>query len=875
MKMGVTARWPPLGNVVFAALCVVVGSVHLHYMLAGIAEAANHVTREFAPLPTQFLPRLYRFLPVILAWIMAAGLLAWRVGAWGKGLVAGGVVALNVYHAACFALLVASVTWAYFAYVGVGRLRALWRWRARSRKNDRNDPNSKAEPGEVNPRHPGGPEGKETPGTPEAGTKRPPTSVRQDFVANKRPIALAGGVLALVLGMAFLPFAQGLPAAAGAPPVVSPDPDAHLPSFEARRAVFVERYGSRSEVVKVTLNATGPDDVNERRVLRELNRILITHDGQDFSMLRLFRFLYLENSTHPGGFLSDVARAEIRAALLGAKYWFTEPGPTVDAIYWTENHQIAYHSSELLAGQLWRNFTFPRSNMTGAEHVAHAEFMANRWLDWRARYGFAEWHSNTYYPVDITALLNIHDFAENRTLATKAAMVLDLLLFDLANNWFKGTLATTMGRCYTDTKAGYAADRPAPPSGITLAAWLFLGLGRDHGKTGKHAEAIATTRYVPPPVLEAIARDAASAPAYEHKERSGVAADAGPAIGIPYDVEHLPFWWGLAAPISEWTIDTSFEVMETYDVDPAIVCGAGIPEVFQWGSRLRGINLSEYARLLQEVSRGVVLETTNTYTYRTPYYQLSGAQDRQKGYNGLQEHAWQATLTDHACVFTNAPGGISFKGGRFMGGWKPRATFHKNVGVIQYDRLPQTFEGRTAFYFLDSAINLLEADRNYNHAYFPTWAFDAVVERGHWVLGSADGGYVALYSQNPTFWASNHEIQSLGRKNCWIVELGSAAEYGSFANFTRAITAAPVRVRWQPAGYVVTYESPSRGEVRVAWDGPMTVAGAAVDLGPYARWDNAYSQTPHGARQTVIEFNGTRLTLDFTTVTRTTTPVSL
>jgi hypothetical protein len=366
--------------------------------------------------------------------------------------------------------------------------------------------------------------------------------------------------------------------------------------------------------------------------------------------------------------------------------------------------------------------------------------------------------------------------------------------------------------------------------------------------------------------LEKIAENATTS--IEHRESYGAQVSDGPTLGIPYDEDHLMFWWGLAAPITQWTIDTSFATMDKYQIDPGIVCGTGIPELLESWAAIRGVSLSSYAAMLKEITQGVALETTNAYTYRTPYYQLSGAQDHQKGLNGLQELVWQASLNDYATVFTNAPGGISFKGGEFMGGWKPRATFYKNIGIIQYDHYQNVLEGVFMVYLIDSALNLLQGDRAYNHAYFPSWAFDSVIQRGHWVFGEADGGYIGLYSANPTFWATDYEIQSIGAKNCWIVEMGSLEEWGSFDEFIYAISAAQVNVCSQILGYHVKYASPSRGLVDVAWDGPMTVCGTPVDLDSYNRFDNAYSNTAHGSLKTVIEFDHERLTLDFSNANR-------
>jgi len=54
----------------------------------------------------------------------------------------------------------------------------------------------------------------------------------------------------------------------------------------------------------------------------------------------------------------------------------------------------------------------------------------------------------------------------------------------------------------------------------------------------------------------------------------------------------------------------------------------------------------------------------------------------------------------------------------------------------------------------------------------------------------------------------------------------------------------------------------------VGWEGPMMVNGSAVDLGPYARWDNPYCYQVFGENVTRIRFNDTQLVLDFETPDR-------
>nr|MDO8087376.1 hypothetical protein [Candidatus Sigynarchaeum springense] len=612
------------------------------------------------------------------------------------------------------------------------------------------------------------------------------------------------------------------------------------------------------QIVRTYLNLT----VDESAIVDALGDINALKDTMDFDLNYILRILYLDQASQV---LSAGIKQTLKDAIVGCKYWYTEPGDD-SAIYWTENHQILYHTAELLAGQLYPADVFPRSGMTGQDHVDHAIPLIDRWIGWKGKFGFTEWHSNVYLNLDVGALLNLVDFAANSSIQTKAAMVLDLIGFDLACNYYKGIYGTAHGRAYDDNVRGTSATSPAA-EGTAEMAWVFLGLGYHRPGMAKNVGAAGmgtTDSYHPPAVLEAIAKNAMAG--IEHRSRDGITVDDGAAWGIGYTEEELPFWWEMAAPVAPPTIDVTFATMEKYGIDPAIVCGTGIPEILKGGSAIRGLSLRDYSEMLGTITRGTVLGKVNTYTYRTPRYQLSGVQDRMKGYAGFQEHYWQASLDDDAYVFTCAPGGLGFR--PFTGGWKPRTTFYKNVGVIQYDRPLMPPEAEIAALLIDGAINMVFGERPYNHAYFPRWAFDSVVSAGKWTFGARNGSYVALYSEQPTYWASNYDLTALGRKNAWVVELGSVDEQGSFQHFVDIVSAASISAVPLGLGYDITYQSPSRGTVHVAWDGEMRVNGTGVDLGDYPRYDNPYCTQAFGTTTTFIHLGAQNLTLDFAAGTR-------
>jgi len=603
--------------------------------------------------------------------------------------------------------------------------------------------------------------------------------------------------------------------------------------------------------------------INEQTIQDSLDRIYEHKDCQDFRMVGLVRMLYLNiNKTY----LNGTTKKMVIDALGRAKYWYTEMGVYDHAIYTTENHQILYHSSEYLLGQMFPNDTFVNSGMTGKEHEEHAKPLVLRWLNWRGQFGFSEWHSNIYYVEDIAPLVNLVDFAMDEEIVTKAAMVLDLMAFDFALNYYKNVYATSMGRTEDKTRIledaeGYSYDSPSE------AAWLMVGVGDQPTDGGDMAAcALATSNYyAPPPILEAIATNASQY--FEGYERNNLAISEGPAYGLDYlESGDLMYWWGLSGQIAPETIEQSYYLVETYKRDPMKSFGPQIlMDFIKWSAFFHGKSLGEYSEELRAISRGLLMESADVYTYRTPYYQLAGAQDHKKGENGGQELIWQATLDKQAYVLTNSPGGYTQDLSQmFVGGWKPRGTFHKNVGILQYDREVMPFEAEAAIF----ALNLVMGYKFYTHAYFPKWAFDEVIEDGKWIMGKKGNGYVALYTYEPAFWATGYELRSWGQKNAYIVEMGSVEEFGSFENFVAQIKQASISIIPKNIGYDIQYVSPSQGALSVAWDGPMTAAGTNVDLSPYPRFSNIYCNQTFGNNITDIQFNSTRLELNFINCTR-------
>ncbi|MBD3230947.1 MAG: hypothetical protein GF329_22400 [Candidatus Lokiarchaeota archaeon] len=629
-------------------------------------------------------------------------------------------------------------------------------------------------------------------------------------------------------------------------------------NFTYRQAIYRNdskiSHGFYSQASRIYLNMSA----NETNIEAGLDRIINFKDCQDFRMNMICRMLYFDRDNTV---LSSEIKNKIEDAMFKAKYWYTEPSED-DCIFWTENHQILYHTSELLMGQLYPDINFTNSGMNGTEHINHALPMIDRWLDWRGEFGFSEWHSNTYLSEDIAALVNLVDFCEDENIKTRAAMVLDLIAFGFANQYFKSRYATTHGRAYDSSKVGTSLSDPAGRDSTSEAAWIMLGVGYHdpNNRNSMSAVSLATsTTYSPPPILELIAEN--SSDYYEGWERSGMKISDAPKYDIGYDEKFWMFWLGMSAPISAQTIETTLSIQNTYDLKGEIIYGPEIIiDLFKFFSTLRGLTLSQYCDLAKAITQGVSLEAPNIYTYRTPYYQLSGVQDyNQKGMMSMQKHIWQATLDEQAFVYTNCPEAIGQGPQDFMGGWTPRSTFYKNIGIIQYDRNAMPLEVE----LVDAILNMFIGIRFYTHAYFPKWAFDEVRQDGKWIFGSKGDGYIGLYSYKTPYWIKDYELRVNSRKNAWIVELGSAEEWGSFEHFISNISQAELNINPLSLGYDIHYESPSQGKIEVNWDSPLLINDKTINIGSYLRYNNSYCYSEYANQNITIQFDSQILNLDF------------
>ncbi|MBV7328774.1 hypothetical protein KFU94_11035 [Chloroflexi bacterium TSY] len=263
--------------------------------------------------------------------------------------------------------------------------------------------------------------------------------------------------------------------------------------IEALQNAAQRNEGLFSEIAKMALQSWSR--INIGSIEETIAKINQRADCSDFDLVGLLGMVYRfwDNPDFP-----EELKQPLQECIRNFKYWMDEPGN--DAMcYWSENHQILFHTCEILAGQLFPDELFSNAELTGKQHQEKGERMALSWLQKRSTGGFREWDSNTYFEEDVLALTHLVDLAESDEIAELAAVVLDKMFFSLALNSYKGIFGSTHGRTYTPYIKGAYLE---PTSGLSRLLW---GMGTFNQRILGTVSLACSDNYQLPFLIEQIA----------------------------------------------------------------------------------------------------------------------------------------------------------------------------------------------------------------------------------------------------------------------------------------------------------------------------------------------------------------------------------
>ena len=576
------------------------------------------------------------------------------------------------------------------------------------------------------------------------------------------------------------------------------------------------------------------------------------YDCSDFRAITLLRILYAYHARLTAG-----QRERMENCLASFKYWLDEPGDD-SMCYWSENHQILFAACEFLAGNWMPHRVFTNDGRTGREHAARARKRILTWLELRWRYGFTEWYSSVYYTEDVAPLVNLIDFAGDPEIEERSAIVLDLLLFDIASQGFHGVLISSSGRLYEHQK-----KRPDAASIVPVLREL-RGEPAVQPTTSMIANFVYRSRYRIPAVLSRVAQyDGEAELLASHGLNLSELRSAG-LIGL--SDRQIMMQWGMESFTNPETLANTMRAFRRF--------GMFRQEPFRDLAylRLTVLRLPGLYRLLSRVlqpqSNGVAIERANTCTYKTSRYLLATAQAYHPGSFGDQHHAWHAALSPTACVFTTHPAVLP-------GEQRP---FGNSPGYwVGSGRLPHSVQHRTVnltIYHPPRRSGILSGRLPaFTHAWLPEREFDEVRQIGSGLAARLGDAYLALLSAGPFEYRrepaagddadGRNEVVQAGRTTGWVCTVSSSADGESFNGFVVRLKASRIALSGGRAGAVPVLEFETAGrEYRLEFGGEFTVDQAPVPV------DYPRSQSPFCAAErepTVVDvsWEGHTLHLDY------------
>ncbi len=573
-------------------------------------------------------------------------------------------------------------------------------------------------------------------------------------------------------------------------------------------------------------------------------------DGADLPLHAIMRLLY-QYREHLR--IDEDVLIQARNTVLNFKYWPDEPGRD-SMCTWTESHYLLFASAGYLAGQLYPEETFTNSGLSGSQMIERFRARLERWMNLRFFTGLSEWLSHEPYDQDLAALLNLTDFSRDLDVSRQASSLIDLMLLEMAVHSFQGVFGSAHGRCDEAAKKWLSLE----PTADTLK--LLFGHGLFAGTDNMSATAFAvSTRYRMPRVIYEIANDVTRSELV-HRQQIGIRLEDTPFWKLQpgrsaEGQENAMLLLTLEPYLHPTTASTFLHMLDAYgwwehpNFEP----------LRQHKARLKSLHLTGMIpRLCQRYIRDFshsLREIANQYTYRTPDYLLSSAQDYLPGNAGDQHQVWQATLGPDAVCFTTHP---ARKHGVPPNYWTgsgslPRVGQVKNVlfAIYRLEKYPAWIAPTELFM---------------THAWLPRDKFEEIIERDGWIFARLGQGYLALLSENPYEWQDypgenqRREVIVNARRNIWICELGRQEADGDFNAFVQRILDAPVEFH---KDQYVRYHSPSQGMLEFGWRGPLIREGNPVPISEYPRFGSPYGQAEYPSEKISIQAGTHSLHLDW------------
>lgn len=499
--------------------------------------------------------------------------------------------------------------------------------------------------------------------------------------------------------------------------------------------------------------------------------------------------------------------------------------------YWsnrgdTENHWAMTYAARYLVAQTWPD-AGPEAWFNGrssAENLAEAREYLNHWMTVTTSFGQGEYDSPGYIQEYLIPMAMLAGWVEDPELRQKGRMMLDYLIYDYAVEHVDGYYGGAHSRVYPKQ---IIAPGNTPASNI---GWLLFGYGENQSDAANIL--LALSGYVPPPILERIARDR-DVPYVERelKRTRWRMRHAGP----------------LSFPIGD---KRTIPVYKYSYVDRDFVLGSS------QGGLLQPIQQQTWGLVWR--TDKPTLEAANTFFGVQPY---------SSPFEGTMFFGADWDVVTDLIARSKADYDSEDK---LPSGSPYEQVFQQGTALIALYDMPtgNRFSHITTFFSRD----LEHTDEDASGWIFtqggPTYIAYRPFAPGVWkpndwtgLLATGAGGWI---SANAHQWGVGHQcLVSDALKNGYVVQVAAVRDYESFEAFKAAVRALPI-----------TFSTDSTPEATfTALDGRVLHArygdtpklnGEEIDYEHWPLFDSPFAYEVKGSQRLELRQGGERYLLDFT-----------
>ncbi len=469
----------------------------------------------------------------------------------------------------------------------------------------------------------------------------------------------------------------------------------------------------------------------------------------------------------------------------------------------TENHWVMYYTGLYLAAQTWPNEDGALwfNGKSSAENFKEAEAWLNFWIKLTATKGQGEFDSPTYFITFVPPMLILHDFAQDSIMKKKAQMMLDYLFADFAAEHLRGNYG-----------GGHSRDYPQDiinplTAQSTKWAWLYFG----------------------EPDIE---------PWSEARGHSRHRA-----------------WETVFGAVSSYRLP---EIIQQIATDRSA------PYVHTETKRVRNV-----IRFGEQRNPPVY-----KYTYMTSDYVLGSL------HGGIlqpiQQHTWDVTFVSdkpNNTLFTLHP----FYSGKELAMFFPEEQKVLSDEVNRFHLVytdPNKWNSSSpyeqTFQYKNALIVLYNIDKDAKHqhidGFFSKTLDERIEDASGWIFCKTGKTYIAFFPLKKYEWIdeeANWRWRSHDLKNGAVVEIGTEADYDSFAEFKKRFQQAKVGHQDFDTNLTVKYTTQNGAAMQFTYGGQRLLNSNPVDFASYKSFNGPFLQGEAGSGVLKMAYKNHTRILDF------------